>query len=129
MTNREPPYHAPARRPTIVGDRSIYFYSKEEANYAFYLEFLKVNELIENWRYQPCHFDLAPSRFYPNAYIPDFQVLEVDGRSFFIEITNALTPHFVSAMRREHPAVEIKVISPDDYKTLELNSRIPGWRY
>lgn len=59
-----------------VGGKKCYFRSKLEYHWALYLEFLKTNDEIIEWDYEPKIFYFPDEKTAPVQYRPDFRVVE-----------------------------------------------------
>lgn len=69
-----------------IGDRRIYFRSMWEAKYAGYLEFLKGNQQIADWEYEPKTFWFDGIKRGTCSYKPDFRVVRNDRTHYWVEV-------------------------------------------
>jgi len=70
---------------TVEG-RSIFFRSKWEANYGRYLSYLKANSHIRNWFHEPKTFWFEAIKRGTRSYLPDFQIIENNGTTYWVEV-------------------------------------------
>lgn len=83
--------------------------SSWEKIYAEYLETLKRNGAIAEWRYEPVAFNLG-FKF----YTPDFQVILHDGKTEYHEVKGWMDNRSkinIHYMAKLHPDVVLKVIT------------------
>ena len=71
------------RRPDLG---HVYFRSAWEANYARYLNFLRKQGQIIDWRYEAATFPFTAIKRGCRSYTPDFEVLVSDGRVEYHEV-------------------------------------------
>lgn len=69
-----------------IGGKRKYFRSRWEANYAFYLQFLKEEGHIQDWFHEPKTFWFEGIKRGVNNYKPDFQIIKSDGSSLWAEV-------------------------------------------
>jgi predicted nuclease of restriction endonuclease-like RecB superfamily len=65
--------------------KRYYLRSKYELRYAFYAEYLKRNNLINDWLYEPETFWFEKIKRGVRSYKPDFKIIYPDGRELYIE--------------------------------------------
>jgi hypothetical protein len=117
----------------IVGGNRIYFRSGWEVNYAHYLEWLKENKQITEWKFEPVTFWFGNIRRGTVSYLPDFQITELSGKIIYHEVKGRMDARSITKIKRMakyHPDVTLIVIDSDDYKALnaQLKGLVPGWR-
>jgi len=96
----------------LVGDKEYYFRSKWEYHYALYLEWLKSQKQITDWKYEVEIFEF-PIKHGTTRYLPDFQVTENDGRIEYHEVKGYLTSKAKTQLKRMakyHPQVKVHII-------------------
>lgn len=115
-----------------IGDRRKYFRSRWEANYARYLEFLKVHGEIKEWDHECEVFWFDGIKRGCISYLPDFKVTNKDDSSFFVEVKGWMDDRSktkINRMRIYHPQIVLKIISGDWFKSnnRKLSKIIKGW--
>lgn len=70
----------------IIGGKKKFFRSRWEANYARYLELLKIQGKITDWFHEPETFWFKDIKRGTRSYLPDFKVIELDGTHKWIEV-------------------------------------------
>lgn len=112
-------------------DLGIYVRSKMEANFARYLEFLRVHGEIREWSYEPEEF-WFPVKRGTRSYKPDFRVREANGGMTYYETKGYLDAQGrvkLARMGRYHSEVRIVVVDGRymaDVRS-KLANAIPGW--
>ena len=96
-----------------VGGRRIYCRSRAEHHYAQLLEMQRRAGLITSWEHEPRAY-LLPSRGGTVIrYLPDFEVVRIDGVAEIHEVKGWLDPASVAKLRafaKAHPDVPLRVI-------------------
>jgi hypothetical protein len=115
-----------------VAGRRIYFRSKWEANYGFYLEWLRSNGHIAAWEHEPEVFWFEKIKRGCRSYLPDFRITENDGRVVYHEVKgwmDARSKTKIKRMRIYHPKVVLAVIDSKQYAELrkKVSALVPGW--
>jgi hypothetical protein len=115
-----------------IGGRRIYARSRWEANYARYLEWLKVNGQIKEWEHEPETFWFVGIRRGCCSYLPDFKVTENNGSSGFHEVKgwfDARSKTKIKRMAKYHPTVSLRIIAAPWFKEngRKLSGIIPNW--
>lgn len=103
-----------------VGDKTLYFRSKWEANYALYLEFLKKNGDIKDWTYEPLPFYEFPIRHGTTRYLPDFRVDTKEGVYYLVEVkgyTQGMVK--IRRMAKYFPKIKIEIVDSKSYNDLK----------
>lgn len=115
----------------VVGGRRIFFRSRWEVNYAFYLEFQRSAGLIKSWEYEPTTF-WFPVKRGTNSYKPDFFVVLKDGTEEYHEVkgfTDRKSKTKLKRMRIHHPHVNVKLFDKTWFEEHRaLKKAIPGWQ-
>lgn len=112
------PYEHIERGEYMVGDRVYCFRSKWEANYAVYLEWLRVKKQIKSWRYEPKFFDFMPFGKLRGVtrYLPDFEVTENNGEVHYDEVKGYMDGKSKTKLRlmaKHYPNVKLNVIGKE----------------
>lgn len=115
-----------------IGGRRIYARSRWEANYARYLEWLKVNGQIKEWEHEPETFWFEGIRRGTCSYLPDFRVTENNGAVAFHEVKgwfDARSKTKIKRMAKYHPTVSLRIIAAPWFKEngRKLSGIIPNW--
>lgn len=115
-----------------LGERRFYARSRWEANYGRYLEWLRLNGHIKEWKHEAETFWFEGIRRGVMSYLPDFKVVLNDERVVYHEVKgwmDSKSKTKLKRMKKYHPEVELLVL---DQKWFRRNSRnfaplIPGW--
>jgi hypothetical protein len=115
-----------------IGGRRIFARSRWEANYARYLEWLKVNGQIKEWEHEPQTFWFEGIRRGCCSYLPDFRVTENNGSIGFHEVKgwfDARSKTKIKRMAKYHPTVSLRIIAAPWFKQngRKLSGIIPDW--
>ena len=115
-----------------VGGYKKYYRSRWEANYARYLEHLRVNGLIKSWLHEPRTFWFDGIKRGCMSYLPDFEVIENSGRFVYHEVKGWMDDRSKTKIRRMakyHPDVELIVIGSKEYRELDRKCKplLEGW--
>jgi hypothetical protein len=98
-------------RPTRVGESILR--STWEANYAQYLEQLKIRGVIADWEYEADTFIFDGVHFGPLAYTPDFKVTGKDGAVAYHEVKgwmDRLSRLKLKRMAKFYPEVPVIIV-------------------
>lgn len=115
-----------------IGGIKKYYRSKWEANYAYYLEWLKQTGQITDWKHEPETFWFDGIRRGCVSYLPDFRVEEVGGAMVYHEVKGWMDDRSKTKIRRMakyHPTVRLIVIDSKGYAALKrsVQGLVPGW--
>lgn len=115
-----------------IGGKNKYYRSRWEANYARYLEWLKVNKQIADWAHEPKTFWFEGIKRGTLSYLPDFWVFNLDGTEEFHEVKGWMDDRSKTKLKRMakyYPNVKLLLIDGKYYKTLtkQLTGLIPDW--
>lgn len=129
-TNREKASWKAAWRE--IGGTRKYYRSRWEANYARYLESLKLNGEIKNWEHEPETFWFEGIKRGCVSYLPDFRVTLIDGSIEYHEVKGWMDDKSktkIKRMAKYHPNVKLIVIDAKKYRSLErsVKKNIEGW--
>jgi hypothetical protein len=121
-----------SRYPQPERVMGIKFRSRWESNYALYLEWLKTNGRIRDWKYEPVTFWFEKIKRGVRSYTPDFQIWTNAGTDHFIEIKGWMDKRSLTKLKRMriyHPKVEIRLFVGKDYKALQKRCEyiVTGW--
>lgn len=116
----------------IIGAQRLYARSRWEANYARYLEWLRVHGQILSWEHEPYTFWFEAIKRGIRSYLPDFKVVFSNGRCEWHEVKGWMDPGSLTKLRRMakyYPAEVIRVIDGDWFKRhqRQMRSLIPDW--
>lgn len=105
-----------------IGGYKKYYRSRWEANYARYLEHMRLDGKILSWAHEPTTFWFEGIKRGVNNYLPDFQVIFPDGKEEYHEVkgwmdTKSATK--IKRMRIYHPTVCLVIIDKPIYMKLE----------
>jgi len=115
-----------------VGGVRKYYRSKWEANYAYYLQWLKEKGQISDWKHEPKTFWFEGVKRGTVSYLPDFWVQEVSGAEAYHEVKGWMDDRSktkIARMARYHPKVKLIVIDAKGYASLKKSvmGLVPGW--
>jgi hypothetical protein len=115
-----------------IGDKRKFYRSRWEANYARFLEFLKVNNKIADWQHEPKVFWFEGIKRGVVSYLPDFCVKELDGSESYHEVKGWMDDRSktkIKRMAKYHPEVKLIVIDSKAYNELQkkISHLIPQW--
>src|SRR5205807_723233 len=102
-----------------IGGKRKYFRSRWEANYARYLEFLKVQNQITDWEHEPEVFWFEGIKRGCVSYLPDFKVTELNGSFTYHEVKGWMDDRSKTKIRRMqiyHPSIILKIIEANWFK-------------
>lgn len=115
-----------------IGGKRCYFRSRWEANYARYLEWLKLRGEILEWEHEPETFWFEAIRRGTRSYLPDFRVTERNGRKDYHEVKGYMDAKSVvkiKRMKKYYPHVRMIVIDGKAYKAIAKTMKpiLRGW--
>jgi hypothetical protein len=115
-----------------IGGKRNYYRSRWEANYACYLEWLKVHGQIVDWAHEPETFWFEQIKRGVRSYKPDFRVWENDGTSALHEVKgwmDARSKTCLARMKKYFPSEKVILIDGDQYRAIRLKAlrMVPGW--
>ena len=115
-----------------IGGIKKYYRSKWEANYAYYLQWLKEKGQIADWKHEPKVFWFEGIKRGTNSYLPDFWVQENSGAEAFHEVKGWMDDRSktkIKRMAKYHPKVKLIVIDSKGYAAIKksISSLVPGW--
>jgi hypothetical protein len=110
----------------VIGGQKKYFRSRWEANYARYLEFLRMEDKIKSWEHEPKTFWFEEIKRGVRSYLPDFRVVDMEGNVTFHEVKGWMDDRSkttLARMEKFYPEVCIIVVDAKQYKKLEIEMR------
>lgn len=115
-----------------IGGKRKYFRSRWEANYARYLEFLKVQKQISEWEHEPEVFWFDGIKRGCVSYLPDFRVTELNGSFTYHEVKGWMDDRSKTKIKRMeiyHPEIKLLIIDAKWFKAnnKKLSPIIKGW--
>lgn len=115
-----------------IGDRTIYFRSRWEANYARYLQFLKEKKAIKDWQYEKTVYWFDKIKRGVVSYLPDFDVFENNGRMDHHEVKgwmDARSKTKLKRMAKYYPEKTVKIIDKHWFRDVgkQIKGLIPDW--
>lgn len=116
----------------FVGGKDRFFRSSWEFNYALYLQYLKDNEQIKEWYYEPEIFYFKESKNNCYAYKPDFKIINNDNSFYFVEIKGWMdkaSKNKIENMGIFYPEIKLIVIDDKEYFKFkkEWQDKLKGW--
>ncbi len=115
-----------------VGGKRAYCRSSWEANYARYLEWMKVRNEISDWLHEPETFWFEKIRRGVRSYLPDFKVVLTDGTIEWHEVKGWMDAKSKTKLRRMKKYYPSETVIVRDQKWFKANSPIlsqlvDGW--
>lgn len=115
-----------------VGGQRAFFRSRWEANYAHYLEWLRVNGQIASWEHEPETFWFEAIKRGVRSYLPDFLVTEVNGSKAYHEVKGWMDSRSKTTIRRfgkYYPQHKLIVVDSVAYRAIKrkVAGMIEGW--
>jgi len=115
-----------------IGGKKKFFRSRWEANYARYLEFLKINNHIKDWLHEPETFWFEKIKRGTRSYLPDFKVLNLDGSHEWREVKGWMDNRSKTKLKRfakYYPKEKMTVIDKKWFSSNSSKMRIicPHW--
>jgi hypothetical protein len=115
-----------------IGGQRIFARSRWEANYAYYLEFLKGRGTIQAWEHEPDTFWFDKIKRGVRSYLPDFKVTYADGSVTYHEVKGWMDPRSLTKIKRMakyHPKVRMFVADAAWFKknARTMAGLVPGW--
>jgi hypothetical protein len=116
----------------VVGGQRVYFRSRWEANYARYLEWLRLKGQIKAWEHEPETFWFEKVKRGCRSYLPDFKVTENNDSAVYHEVKGWMDDRSktkIKRMRIYHPSIKLLVIDAKAYRSIAktMRSLIPEW--
>jgi hypothetical protein len=103
-----------------IGDKEpIYFRSSWEYYYAIFLEKLRSEHKILDWKHEPKCFWFEGIKRGVRSYLPDFCVLHINNQEEWAEVKGYYDSKSMTKMKRMakyHPDVKIRLVGSDWFK-------------
>jgi len=115
-----------------IGGIRKYYRSKWESNYAYYLQWLKEKGEILDWKHEPKVFWFEGVKRGTVSYLPDFLVIEKNGKEAYHEVKGWMDDRSKTKIRRMakyHPNVTLVVIDKKAYEAIRktVSKVVKGW--
>jgi hypothetical protein len=115
-----------------IGGKRNYYRSRWEANYARYLEWLRLQGRIRDWQHEPETFWFEAIKRGVRSYKPDFRVWEIDGSTFLHEVKgwmDARSKTTLKRMAKYYPNESIVIVRERQYNEIarKIGPMIEGW--
>jgi len=115
----------------IIGGKKAYFRSKQEANYARFLDLMKRCGKLIDWHHEPEIFWFDGIKRGITNYTPDFKVIYDTGIEYH-EVKGWMDSRSktkIKRMAKYHPNIVLKVFGIKWYRANEkkLKALIPDW--
>lgn len=115
-----------------IGGYKKYYRSRWEANYARYLQWLKDNGQITDWKHEPETYWFNDIKRGVRSYLPDFRVWENDGRVVLHEVKgwmDSRSKTTLKRMKKYYPSETVLLIDEKAYKSIRrsMMAIIPDW--
>jgi hypothetical protein len=102
-----------------IGDKKIYFRSSWEYYYAIFLEKLKQERKIIDYKHEPKCFWFEDIKRGVRSYLPDFCIIHNDGNEEWCEVKGYYDSKSKTKMKRMakyYPQVKIRLVGADWFK-------------
>ena len=115
-----------------IGGYKKYYRSRWEANYARYLESLKIDNKILDWKHEDTTFWFDGIKRGVMSYLPDFHIFHINETEEFHEVKGWMDNRSKTKLKRMakyHPEINLILIDTKAYKLLEkeMKNIIPDW--
>lgn len=115
-----------------IGGIKKYYRSKWEANYARYLEYLKINKQIKNWQHEPKTFWFEKIKRGVRSYLPDFLVITNTDKEEYHEVKGWMDDKSktkISRMAKYYPDIKLIIIEKELYNDIKkkISKIISDW--
>lgn len=115
-----------------IGGVKKYYRSRWEANYARYLEMMRLSEVISSWEHEPQRFLFENAKRGCMSYLPDFKVIKPNGTIEFHEVKGWMDDRSMAILRNMqicYPEIKIVLISSKEYLQLnkDYKDKIKDW--
>jgi len=116
----------------IIGGKTKFFRSRWEANYARYLESLKLKGKILDWEHEPKTFWFLDILRGSRSYLPDFKVINLDGTHYWVEVKGWMDTRSKTKLKRfakYYPDEKMEVVQGKWFKenSTRLMEQITDW--
>jgi len=115
-----------------IGGKNCFFRSNWEYRYALYLQLMKENNHLLDWKHEPRTFWFDKIKRGTNNYKPDFCVIFPNGNEEWIEVKGFMDAKSMTKLKRMnkyYPEIKIRVVSTDWFKAngKTLSRIIKNW--
>lgn len=115
-----------------IGGTRKYYRSRWEANYARYLEFLKINGEIKDWKHEPDTFWFEDIKRGVRSYLPDFKIYNNDETVEYHEVKGWMDSRSktkIKRMKKYYPEIKLVLIQKKEYDGIRKTAGrlIEGW--
>jgi hypothetical protein len=115
-----------------IGGVKKYYRSRWEANFARYLQWLKERNEIASWAHEPKVFWFDGIRRGTVSYLPDFCVIENNGKEVYYEVKGWMDKRSATKLKRMkkyHPDVTLILVAQKQYEAIarSVSKLIQGW--
>lgn len=115
-----------------IGNQKKFFRSRWEANYARYLEFLRMNGNISGWEHEPKTFWFLSIKRGARSYLPDFKVINQDGSHYWVEVKGWMDKRSKTKIKRfakYYPEEKLEIVGVSWFKKNApiLRGVLNGW--
>ena len=103
----------------VIGDKKIFFRSSWEYYYAIFLEKLKQEKKIIDWKHEPKIFWFEKIKRGVRSYLPDFCVTHLNGSEEWCEVKGYFDSKSQTKMKRMakyYPEVKIRLVDSNWFK-------------
>jgi predicted nuclease of restriction endonuclease-like RecB superfamily len=110
--------------------KRYYLKSKWELKYALYLEYLKKNNLIKDWEYEPDTFWFDKIKRGVRSYTPDFKVFKSDAIEY-IEVKGYWDAKSLTKIKRMgiyHPEIKMNKVDKDFFSIANVKYKNNIWK-
>jgi len=129
--NSENSYSRVKKGKITIGGKTLFARSTWEANIAAYFEFLKNQNQIKDWLYEPETFWFEEIKRGTRTYLPDFKIINNNESFYFVEVKGWMDPKSITKIKRMgqyYPEIKLDIIDEGRYKSISKNSGfIPDW--
>ncbi len=110
-----------------IGGIKKYYRSRWEANYARYLQWLLERGEIKSWRHEPKTFWFLSIKRGTRSYLPDFEVVELNGRTVYHEVKGWLDAGSkvkLKRMAKYYPDEKLILIDAKSYRSIAATMKL-----
>lgn len=103
-----------------INDRRFYFKSSWEEIFARYLQFLKENNEIQEWEYEPQTFWFEQIKRGTRSYLPDFKITRLDSTHYWVEVKGYMDSKShtkIKRFKKYYPQERLIVITEEKHLT------------
>lgn len=108
----------------VIGGKRIYFRSLWEVYFACHLQFLKEKKLIEEWKHESKTFWFENIKRGVRSYLPDFEVSQVDGSRYWVEVKgymDAKSKTKIKRFNKYYPEEKLVIIDNEWFKKNKMH--------